>query len=241
MLPNHIVIKIGGRPLLQAPAFDKIDTGFLRTVCTFSKSLALATTSRLILVPGGACAHLFVEAARAFGASESECDRIGICVTTAVGYIFLDALKQAGADPYPALINTPEALDDAKEHTFSVAAPGRFQAISSDSLSALIAEHCGGTLVIVKRALGEDIRELLHSEKGSRWLAIQDLMANAIRKPARACQHPFLDILSLKIIERSRFPSSILLRDDLARIAGASAQEILASGIQIRLYDGSCG
>jgi len=65
-------------------------------------------------------------------------------------------------------------------------------------------------------------------------MRINEMIEALSRVPARASDHSFMDILSLKVIERSKLPASIVFCNDFLAGGGGSTYSVLMSGIQIR-------
>ena len=204
------VLKVGGRTLLAAGG--RLDASRIqRRVRVIAR--ALVPGRRLAVVVGGGGSHLFVEPARACGVSDGACDTIGMVVCRIAAEILLCALRQHTQQVYERVAASLGEVDAAlsmREAVVIACLPG--SAASQDSTAAIVAEHLKADCLVFLKSY--DLAQSMHVRPiGGRGVAtvyFRDLVEQAWRLSESAAQRPLIDVMALRVIQRTLFRTYFL-------------------------------
>lgn len=206
---DRIVIKLSGS------IFDlyKVDTitqyaRMLREIW-MSKSL-----QPIAIAGGGKEARLYIDAARVLGADESSLDEIGIEVSRLNARLLSYAI---GVDiVYPSIPTNLEEVSMAASTGRVVVAGGLHPGQSTNATSALIAERVNAKLFIN----ATDVEGIYTSDprvhRDARLLkrvSVNELLSMLGMERFNAGTYELMDIVALKIIQRSRIPTRVVKAD----------------------------
>lgn len=162
---------------------------------------------------GGPVARRYISLARKAGADESSLDEMGIQVSRLNARLLIHKL---GSRAWP---RPPETLDEAVQAAGSglaVVAGGLYPGQSTNGTAALIAERLGAEQLLNATDVDGvyDMDPNKHKNaKLIKRIKLQDLRAMMARQESVAGGHDLMDLVALKIIERSRIKTRILRAD----------------------------
>ena len=203
---KRIVVKLSGK------VFGMENTAMLRDHAAF-----LARISRVcqpvIVAGGGKIARHYIGQARSSGADESTLDELGIDVSRLNAKLLISAL---GARAYPHPPTTLQEVRLAADSGLVVVAGGLQPGQSTNGTAALIAEKVHAAMFLnatdVDGVYDKDPN--VHADaKLFRRMEIRDLRRLLVDETIAAGGYDLMDILSLKIIERSRIRTRIMRAD----------------------------
>ena len=162
---------------------------------------------------GGPVARRYISLARKAGADESSLDEMGIQVSRLNARLLIHKLGRR-AWPRP-----PETLDEAVQAAGSglaVVAGGLYPGQSTNGTAALIAERLGAEQLLnatdVDGVYDKD-PNAHRDAKLIKRIKLQELRAMMAREESVAGGHDLMDLVALKIIERSGIKTRILRAD----------------------------
>jgi uridylate kinase len=199
-----IVFSLGGSVLLP-----EIDKPFLNPyVKVFSK---LSEKFRIfVVVGGGGTARKYITLAKNSGADDAFSDELGILVTRLNAMLLMGAL---GSKAYPDIArNYTEALCAAETGKIVImggVTPGQ----TTDAVSAVLSERVKASLFVNLTAVdgiySEDPK-INPSAKKYEMMTPADLLSIVVSQQAVAGINTVIDILAVKIVERSRIPLLVM-------------------------------
>lgn len=162
---------------------------------------------------GGPVARRYISLARKAGADESSLDEMGIQVSRLNARLLIHKMGRR-AWPRP-----PETLDEAVQAAGSglaVVAGGLYPGQSTNGTAALIAERLGAEQLLnatdVDGVYDKD-PNAHRDAKLIKRIKLQELRAMMAREESVAGGHDLMDLVALKIIERSGIKTRILRAD----------------------------
>lgn len=185
----------------------------------------------VVITGGGRNARKYIEAARALGANEAQCDQIGIYVTRLNARLLIAAL---GDDAFPEV---PETVEEFRRYsaTGKITVMGGLQpAQSTDAVAAVIAEMISANLLVktidAPGICTEDPKKHPDAKKIDQINA-QRLLEMLSQKPLAAGAYEMIDPVAVKVIERSKIPTRIVPGDDPRNIERALKEEPVGTKI----------
>ena len=211
---NRIVIKLSGSIFNQETQSD--------TIKEYAKMLAGLSTivQPLVIAGGGKIARHYIHLARLLGSDEASLDSIGICVSRLNAQLLIIALGEY------AYSQVPKNLDEisvATETGKIVVSGGLHPGQSTNATSALIAEK-----VRARRFLNAtDVDGIYNSDPNTnrnarifREITVNECIEILKKGSSMAGTYDLIDLVALKVIERSRIPT-VVLRSDVINIKNA--------------------
>ena len=201
-----IVIKLSGK------IFGMENT---KTLKDYARFLALYSKRyRLVVVAGGGkIARHYITHARSSGADESSLDQLGIDVSRLNAQLLIYALKNKA---YPHPPTTLHEIKNAVDGKQIVVTGGLHPGQSTNGTAALIAEKISASEFInatdVDGVYDLDPNKYPKAKKFSR-INIKDLKNILIHEDSMAGGYDLMDIVALKIIERSQIKTRIVKAD----------------------------
>jgi len=199
-----IVLSLGGSVLMRDFNAERIDK-FAKAIEEIAKENKV-----FVVVGGGKIAREYIRTAKQLGADNTFCDYIGIGVTRLNAMLLCSALKTA-----PKVI--PEDFREAYELSLShniVVMGGTFPGHTTDATSALLAEFINADLFLnatsVNGIYSDDPMKNPNAKRFDRIKA-DDLLKIVLNLSAEAGGNFPLDILSIKIIQRSKIRTIVFL------------------------------
>lgn len=201
-----IVIKLSGR------VFDPNNTRILKDYASFLAKISMVCQP-VIIAGGGTIARRYISDARFFGADESTLDELGIEISRLNAKLLIYALgRHAYSHPPTTLQEIRHAVDDRLIVVTGGLHPGQ----STNGTAALIAEKVGAEMFInatdVDGVYDKDPRKYEQAKKFTR-IGLKTLKNMLVHEDSVAGGYDLMDIVALKIIERSRIKTRIIKAD----------------------------
>ena len=205
-MKKKIVIKFSGKVFAMENV--KLLKDYARFLVKISK-----TYQPIIVAGGGKIARHYITHARSSGADESTLDELGIEISRLNAKLLIYALKDK-AYPHP-----PTTLREAKHAVDSgliVVAGGLHPGQSTNGTAALIAEKVRAVEFLnatdVDGVYDSDPSKNKKAKKFAR-INIKDLRTILVREDSMAGGYDLMDIVALKVIERSKIKTKIIKAD----------------------------
>ena len=205
-MKKRIVIKLSGK------VFEMNNTKLLKDYATFLVKIS-KTCQPVIVAGGGNIARHYITHARLSGADESTLDELGIEVSRLNAKLLIYALKNK-AYPHP-----PTSLQEVRHAVDSgqiVVAGGLHPGQSTNGTAALIAEKVNASEFLnatdVDGIYDSDPNKNKKAKKFKR-IELKKLRSLLVREDSIAGGYDLMDIVALKVIERSKIKTRVLKAD----------------------------
>lgn len=205
-MKKRIVIKLSGR--IFSVDNVKVLKDYARFLVKISK-----ICQPVVVTGGGNIARHYINHARSSGADESSLDELGIEVSRLNAKLLIYALKHKA---YPHPPTTLQEIRYAVDSGLIVIVGGLHPGHSTNGTAALIAEKVEATQFLnatdVDGVYDLDPNKYKKAKKFRR-IELKTLRNMLIREDSVAGGYDLMDILALKIIERSKIKTRILKAD----------------------------
>jgi len=205
-MKKRIVIKLSGR------VFNIDNVKMLKDYATFLVKIS-KTHQPIIVAGGGTIARHYISHARSSGADESTLDELGIEISRLNAKLLIYALKQK-AYPHPPI--TLQEVRHAVDSGLIVVAGGLHPGQSTNGTAALIAEKTNASQFLnatdVDGVYDQDPNKTKKAKKFKR-IEIKKLRSMLVQEDSVAGGYDLMDIVALKIIERSKIKTRIIKAD----------------------------
>ena len=203
---KRIVIKLSG----QIFGMDnvKILKDYARFLVKISK-----VCQPVIVAGGGHIARRYINYARSSGADESSLDELGIDISRLNAKLLIYALQHRA---YPHPPTTLQEIRNAVDSGAIVVTGGLHPGHSTNGTAALIAEKINASVFLNATDVAGVYDLDPNKYKGAkmyRRIELKKLRNMLVRKESIAGGYDLMDILTLKIIERSKIKTRILKAD----------------------------
>ena len=205
-MKKAIVIKFSGK------VFGVENIKILKDYARFLVKLS-KTHQPIVIAGGGKIARHFISHARSSGADESTLDELGIEISRLNAKLLIYALKDK-AYPHP-----PTSLKEAKNAVDSgliVVAGGLHPGQSTNGTAALIAEK----VKAVQFLNATDVKGIYDSDPNKskkaklfKTIELKKLRGMLVKEDSVAGGYDLMDIVALKIIERSKIKTRVIQSD----------------------------
>ena len=205
-MKKPIVIKFSGK------VFGVENIKILKDYARFLVKLS-KTHQPIVVAGGGKIARHFISHARSSGADESTLDELGIEISRLNAKLLIYALKNK-AYPHP-----PTSLKEAKNAVDSgliVVAGGLHPGQSTNGTAALIAEK----VKAVQFLNATDVKGIYDSDPNKskkaklfKTIELKKLRGMLVKEDSVAGGYDLMDIVALKIIERSKIKTRVIQSD----------------------------
>ena len=205
-MKKPIVIKFSGK------VFGVENIKILKDYARFLVKLS-KTHQPIVVAGGGKIARHFISHARSSGADESTLDELGIEISRLNAKLLIYALKDK-AYPHP-----PTSLKEAKNAVDSgliVVAGGLHPGQSTNGTAALIAEKVNA----VQFLNATDVKGIYDSDPNKskkaklfKTIELKKLRGMLVKEDSVAGGYDLMDIVALKIIERSKIKTRVIQSD----------------------------
>lgn len=212
---KRIVIKLSGRIFSLSDNHDQDSNNYYNTFKQYSDVLInLTPNAQLIVITGGgSIARLYIKFARKLGLDEASLDLLGIAISRVNAKLLIASL---GNYAYPEI---PQSLDDVGRFIESnkiIVSGGLHPGQSTNATSALIAEKTRASEFInatdVKGIYNSDPRKNNNAQLFEK-IELGKLLTLLLKESSMAGEYDLLDIVSLKVIERSKIRTKVILSD----------------------------
>jgi uridylate kinase len=204
---NRVVIKLSGSIFNQNTE--------AQTIHKYAKMLLTLTykVQPVVITGGGSVARYFINIARNLGSNESNLDIMGIEVSRLNARLLIAALgKQAYSQVPKNLEEVAMATDSGK----IVVAGGLHPGQSTNATSALIAE----TVEASRFVNATDVNGIYDSDPNTnraakllKQITVRECMEILRTESSMAGTYDLMDIVALKVIERSKIPTRVIRSD----------------------------
>ncbi|MGD9380957.1 MAG: UMP kinase [Candidatus Thorarchaeota archaeon] len=205
------VLKLGGSLLYD-------DTGriLINMVRDYAKGVDFIIEdghSMVIVVGGGRPARVFISAARQLGASEAQCDWLGIKVARNNAELFCAAL---GDLAYPKVIETLDELETAIQFGKVVLMGGLNPGQSTNAVAALAAETVKADLLLNATNVDGvyDKNPKISGAKKLDAVTVEELSLILAGSGTRAGEYKLFDPVAIRVVARSKIPTVIFNGND---------------------------
>ena len=201
-----IVIKLSGK------VFGVEQTKNLKDYARFF--VKISKICQLILIAGGGkIARHYISNARSSGADESTLDELGIEISRLNAKLLIYALKDRA---YPHPPTTLSEIKNAVESGLIIVAGGLHPGQSTNGTAALIAEKVNASEFLnatdVDGIYDSDPNKNKKAKKFKR-IDLKDLRNLLVHEDSMAGGYDLMDIVALKVIERSKIKTRIIKAD----------------------------
>lgn len=200
---KRIVIKLSGK------VFGMNNTKLLKDYATFLVKIS-KTCQPIIIAGGGNIARHYITHARSSGADESTLDELGIEVSRLNAKLLIYALKNR-AYPHPPI--TLQEVRLAVDSGQIVVAGGLHPGQSTNGTAALIAEKTKAVVFLN----ATDVDGIYDSDPNKnkrakifKRIELKKLRSLLVRENSIAGGYDLMDIVALKVIERSKIKTIVL-------------------------------
>ena len=205
-MKKRIVIKLSGR------VFGMDNVKLLKDYAAFLVKIS-KVCQPIVIAGGGKIARHYISHARSSGADESTLDELGIEISRLNAKLLIYALKnKAYSHPPTTLQEVRHAVDDG----LIVIAGGLHPGQSTNGTAALIAEKIQAEQFLnatdVDGVYDMDPNKFKKAKKFKR-IDLKNLKNMLVHEDSVAGGYDLMDIVALKIIERSKIKTRILKSD----------------------------
>ena len=205
-MKKRIVIKLSGR------IFSMDNVKMLKDYASFLVKIS-KICQPIVIAGGGNIARHYITHARSSGADESTLDELGIEISRLNAKLLIYALKnRAYSHPPTTLQEVRHAVDDGLIVVTGGLHPGQ----STNGTAALIAEKIGAEQFLnatdVDGVYDKDPNKFKNAKKFKR-IELKNLRNMLVQEDSVAGGYDLMDIVALKIIERSKIKTRILKAD----------------------------
>ena len=205
-MKKRIVIKLSGRVF----AMDNVKA--LKDYAAFLVKIS-KVCQPIVIAGGGTIARHYISHARSSGADESTLDELGIEISRLNAKLLIYALKnKAYSHPPTTLQEVRHAVDDG----LIVVAGGLHPGQSTNGTAALIAEKVQAEQFLnatdVSGVYDMDPNKFKKAKKFKR-IEMKNLKNMLVHEDSVAGGYDLMDIVALKIIERSKIKTRIIKAD----------------------------
>jgi uridylate kinase len=200
------VLKLGGSLLYDDAGQIVID--IVREYASLIKQLVKDKHEFVVVVGGGKPARTFISAARALGASEAQCDWIGIKSARHNAELFGAAL---GDLAYPKVAETLDELETAMTSGRVVLMGGLIPGQSTNAVAAVAAETVGADMLLNATNV-DGVYDNDPKQPGAKKLDevnIKDLREILSGGGTRAGEYKLFDPVAIRVVERSKIKTII--------------------------------
>jgi len=202
-MKKRIVIKLSGR------FFEMDNTKIIKDYATFLVKIS-KVCQPIVVAGGGTIARHYISHARSSGADESTLDELGIEISRLNAKLLIYALKnKAYSHPPTTLQEVRHAIDTGLIVVTGGLHPGQ----STNGTAALIAEKVQAEQFLnatdVDGVYDKDPNKFKTAKKFKR-IELKNLKSMLVHEDSVAGGYDLMDIVALKIIERSKIKTRIL-------------------------------
>lgn len=212
---KRVVIKLSGSIFRLSDNNGQDYNDYYNTFKQYSDVLINLTNNvqPIVIAGGGSIARLYINFARKLGLDEASLDLLGIAISRLNAKLLIASL---GNYAYP---DVPMSLDDIGRFVESnkiIVSGGLHPGQSTNATSALIAEKTGASEFInatdVNGIYDSDPRKNNNAQLFEK-IEVNKLLNMLLKESSMAGEYDLLDIVALKVIERSKIKTKVILSD----------------------------
>ncbi|HZB65089.1 MAG: UMP kinase [Nitrososphaeraceae archaeon] len=210
---KRIVIKLSGSIFSLSDNHDQDSNNYYDIFKQYSDILTNLTPNvqLIVITGGGSIARLYINFARKLGLDEASLDLLGIAISRVNAKLLIASL---GHYAYPEV---PMSLDDVARFVESnkiIVSGGLHPGQSTNATSALIAEKTRASEFInatdVNGIYDSDPRKNKNAHLFAK-IELDKLLNMLLKESSMAGEYDLLDIVALKVIERSKIRTKVIL------------------------------
>ena len=210
---KRIVIKLSGSIFSLSANHDQDSNNYYDIFKQYSDILTNLTPNvqLIVITGGGSIARLYINFARKLGLDEASLDLLGIAISRVNAKLLIASL---GHYAYPEV---PMSLDDVARFVESnkiIVSGGLHPGQSTNATSALIAEKTRASEFInatdVNGIYDSDPRKNKNAHLFAK-IELDKLLNMLLKESSMAGEYDLLDIVALKVIERSKIRTKVIL------------------------------
>ena len=210
---KRVVIKLSGSIFSLSNNNEQDNHEYYNTFKQYSDVLTNLTNDvqPIVITGGGSIARLYINFARKLGQDEATLDLLGIAISRINAKLLIASL---GSYAYPEV---PQSLDDVGRFVESnkiIVSGGLHPGQSTNATSALIAEKTGASEFInatdVNGIYDSDPRKNNNAQLFEK-IEVNKLLKMLLKESSMAGEYDLLDIVALKVIERSKIKTKVIL------------------------------
>lgn len=210
---KRVVIKLSGSIFSLSNNNEQDNHEYYNTFKQYSDVLTNLTNNvqPIVITGGGNIARLYINFARKLGQDEASLDLLGIAISRINAKLLIASL---GSYAYPEV---PQSLDDVGRFVESnkiIVSGGLHPGQSTNATSALIAEKTGASEFInatdVNGIYDSDPRKNNNAQLFEK-IEVNKLLKMLLKESSMAGEYDLLDIVALKVIERSKIKTKVIL------------------------------
>ena len=213
---RRVVIKLSGSVFnLSSENINQANNKFYNTFKQYSNVLTNLprNVQPVVITGGGNIARLYINFARNLGQDEATLDLIGIAISRINAKLLIASL---GNYAYPDVPQSLEEVGRFIESNKIIVSGGLHPGQSTNATSALIAEKTGASEFInatdVKGIYDSDPRKNKDARLYEK-IELSKLLNMLLKESSMAGEYDLLDIVALKVIERSKIKTKVVLSD----------------------------
>ena len=212
---KRVVIKLSGSIFRLSDNSGQDNNDYCNTFKQYSDVLINLTNNvqPIVITGGGSIARLYINFARKLGLDEASLDLLGISISRINAKLLIASL---GNYAYP---DVPLSLDDMGRFVESnkiIVSGGLHPGQSTNATSALIAEKTRASEFInatdVNGIYDSDPRKNNNAQLFEK-IEVNKLLNMLLKESSMAGEYDLLDIVALKVIERSKIKTKVILSD----------------------------
>jgi uridylate kinase len=228
---KRVVIKLSGSIFSLSDTHVQDSNNYYNIFKQYSDVLINLTSNvqLIVITGGGSIARLYIKFARKLGLDEASLDLLGIAISRVNAKLLIASL---GNYAYPEI---PQSLDEVSRFMESnkiIVSGGLHPGQSTNATSALIAEKTRASEFInatdVNGIYDSDPRKNNDAQLFEK-IELGKLLTLLLKESSMAGEYDLLDIIALKVIERSKIKTKVIL----------SNPNNLSNAIQGRNYIGT--
>ena len=210
---KRVVIKLSGSIFSLSNNNEQDNHDYYNTFKQYSDVLTNLTNNvqPIVITGGGSIARLYINFARKLGQDEASLDLLGIAISRINAKLLIASL---GNYAYP---DVPQSLDDVGRFVESnkiIVSGGLHPGQSTNATSALIAEKTRASEFInatdVNGIYDSDPRKNNNAHLFEK-IEVNKLLKMLLEESSMAGEYDLLDIVALKVIERSKIKTKVIL------------------------------
>jgi uridylate kinase len=217
-IKDRIVIKLRGSIFGQNTS-ESVIKEYADMLCSIDNEIQL-----VVISGGGKIARHYIDLARALGSDEANLDIMGIDISRLNARLLLTALREKA---YPKIPKDLGEVVLAAESGKIVITGGLHPGQSTNATSALIAEIVRASKFLNATdvdGIYDSDPNITSNAKLLKKITVQQCMRLLENESSMAGTYDLMDIVALKVIERSKIPTRIL-KADVANIRHAIEPE----------------